>query len=287
VSRLFCVAPASDGREATTNPGQSAQSASSDASPSAEPTQRHNALSSPRSLGEAPTPAEPQEARLGEAFADNRDRVSIRELAGLIPALPILVGPVVYAVAAYGYDGFYFRLGTTPSEVGLGYLEVLTFAIPALTILMLAAIVVSGLTTVWIHYLPGRSWLVSHKIAVRIVSATLLMVLAILYGVFGLGKDVRAAALAVENGQEPKSVRIMGFTLLHLEAPRVRIEWDSSGMSPPRDSLASRNVQLYELGTTPTHIVLFELKVSRSHVVTRSVVTIPSNAAIILSISQP
>ena len=251
------------------------------------PTQSDSALSSPRSLGGAPRPAESQEARLGEAFAGNRDRVSIRELAGLIPALPILVGPIVYAVAAYGYDSFYFRLGTTPSEVGLGYFEVLTFAIPALTILILAAGVMSGLTTVWIHYLPGRSWLVSHKIAVRFGSAILLMVAAILYGVFGLGRDVRAAALAVENGQAPKSVRIMGFTLLHLEAPRVRIEWVSSGTSPPRGSLASRNVQLYELGTTPAHIVLFELKVSRSHVVTRSVLTIPSNAAMILSIREP
>jgi hypothetical protein len=231
-----------------------------------------------------PDSADPETSPPDEESSGTQERVSLRGLAVLIPVIPVLLGPILYGVAAYGYDSFYFKLGVTPSEVGLGYTEILTSAIPALALLSLATLISVLIMAIALRFMPRlRKWLISHKATASFFIMALLIVAAVLYGVLGLGKDARAASVALANGREPESVRILGFTLVHLQAPRVQLEWAataSTGQMPAQ--LRSPGVQLYELGTQ-SRIVILALRSFEGRVVAHSVIMIPSNWAALVS----
>jgi hypothetical protein len=219
-----------------------------------------------------------------EESSGAQERTSLRGLAALIPVIAVLLGPILYGVAAYGYDSFYFRLGITPSEVGLGYTEILTSAIPALALISLAALISVLIIAIALRFMPRlRKWLISHKATASFFIMALLIVAAVLYGALGLGKDARAASVALANGREPESVRILGFTLVHLQAPRVQLQWTAASTGQMPAQLRSPGVQLYELGVTQSRIAILALRSFEGRVVAHSVVMIPSNWAALVS----
>jgi len=169
-----------------------------------------------------------------------------------------------------GYDSFYWRLGTTPADVGLGYGEILTSAIPAIVLVMALAVGAAVLAVLGAAVLgwllgrrPGLLWNERKRLArlVRPHRRTWLMLtiaggLAVLLSVgVGVGRDAQAAVRDLKCGRGAESIRVFRFTLVHLEPPKVTMVWGASSQSPSGLPLG---VPLWELGHTTTQVVLYE-----------------------------
>ena len=218
----------------------------------------------------ATTPGAPDPRLAGTGT--RQEPLSPRDLFGLIPAWAALAGPVVYMVVAYAYDSFYWRLRTTPADVGLGYGEILTSVIPAIVLLFLLTIALVVVSILGAALFAARlrrqpklfrwfwsavAWLArhEHRHAMWAALAIVLGLIPFLYGWQGIGPDARNAAVDVICGRQAKSIRVFGFTLVHLDTPQVKAVWVSSTPSP---SGFPEGKPLHELGHTVSQVVLYE-----------------------------
>jgi len=157
--------------------------------------------------------------RDGDAERTQRSRLPAWLVPASLPEALAVAGGIAYGVVYIACSLFYGPLGIAPSEVGLGYVEIVAQAAT-----YLAIFAVTGAAFFWL----GAS--ISEEIRREPVKFLVVMIPLVLLWVWGHAFVDRGR---VQDGKAPARISVFGLRLLPWSNVQVaRVEWTDTDKTP-------------------------------------------------------